>query len=658
MCLTAFKAVMEFGGEGGEDDEWNNNERKMIRRPAPTEADKWNTLPEVPNKAAMGYLHLSFEYHRGALKVRVWQISDLLLPPPQISMIYSIFVRGYFIPDTAKKTNRRTEDVLVDLTDLSGNERVKSGIQHIFTPSSFKFRNPLLYTAVTADIIRERSLQLEVCMTQKQSHRTFLMAMVHMPLRVAVRRPIREKYPLIPCMNVTIPNNMRVYSAAELQLESSKGRGLNNVSKGDNIDSAIPLSARTPREMELEDVVSLSGEDFLRSHLSLCLDEDSDDENSARRGGLRAVVVTNGVRSGGSSSTTLNMPSSGDEEDADNEDDDIPHIVTNGLRVRKSSDKAARKQSGQSETSSIEMNNESTTIDMNHVSGGSTSRKKIIPDALTLQDVSFDVTLDMPAEETVVDMDISSSSDSQQDLSASSPEPVSPETKHAHEQPLRAGLLSGDTGEPVSPENKPARKKIIPAELDRLALNSSSDQENETLERADETDSGISEKALPSVEISTAEEDPVLQEQHAPETVPKKKKITVLSTTIVSASKRSHRSTDSARESIPKPSRSSTDSDGLSPYHLTDVSDSPFTPASRPETPCWDFYDFDEQLQQEDDPEALNMTLDQSLARLQHLGLGSAHNLSMEPILPMDLVDDFDSFAAESEQNADAEQAS
>jgi hypothetical protein len=29
----------------------------------------------------MGYLHLSFEYHKGVLKVRVWQISDLLLPP-------------------------------------------------------------------------------------------------------------------------------------------------------------------------------------------------------------------------------------------------------------------------------------------------------------------------------------------------------------------------------------------------------------------------------------------------------------------------------------------------------------------------------------------------------------------------------------------------
>ena len=43
-------SVMDLGGEGKENEQ-NNNERKMIRRPAPTDTDKWNALPEVPKRA-------------------------------------------------------------------------------------------------------------------------------------------------------------------------------------------------------------------------------------------------------------------------------------------------------------------------------------------------------------------------------------------------------------------------------------------------------------------------------------------------------------------------------------------------------------------------------------------------------------------------------
>ena len=49
LCLRVL-SVMDLGGQGMEDEQ-NNNERKMIRRPAPTDADKWNALPEVPKRA-------------------------------------------------------------------------------------------------------------------------------------------------------------------------------------------------------------------------------------------------------------------------------------------------------------------------------------------------------------------------------------------------------------------------------------------------------------------------------------------------------------------------------------------------------------------------------------------------------------------------------
>ena len=97
------------------------------------------------------------------------------------------------------------------------------------------------------------------------------------------------------------------------------------------------------------------------------------------------------------------------------------------------------------------------------------------------------------------------------------------------------------------------------------------------------------------------------------------------------------------------------DSEGLSPHgrmgsELSPLQDSAFTPASRPETPCWDFYDFNEDLQPEEDLEAAGQTLDESLKQLRQQGIGSLQNLSKEPILPMVLVDDFDSLAVDAEQ--------
>ena len=52
---------MEFGE--GEGEEQNNNERKLIRRPLPTETDKWNSLPEVPRRSG-NYAYLSSQSGR------------------------------------------------------------------------------------------------------------------------------------------------------------------------------------------------------------------------------------------------------------------------------------------------------------------------------------------------------------------------------------------------------------------------------------------------------------------------------------------------------------------------------------------------------------------------------------------------------------------
>ncbi|XP_069119661.1 uncharacterized protein [Argopecten irradians] len=173
---------------------------------------------------ALGYLHLTFEYHakKASLKIRVWQVTDLLLPPPTTSMIHSIYVKTYLMPDKKKNSKRKTEEVRVESTEAHLQVKKGSqGYQHVYAPTTFKFTKPLEYTDVTADLVQNRSVQIEVCITQKYSKRSFLIGQYHMPLKSAVRKLVRTSYPLIPCMNHTIPNNMKIYCASDLQVTNS-----------------------------------------------------------------------------------------------------------------------------------------------------------------------------------------------------------------------------------------------------------------------------------------------------------------------------------------------------------------------------------------------------------------------------------------------------
>ncbi|BFZ23627.1 hypothetical protein BsWGS_26666 [Bradybaena similaris] len=233
--------------------------------------NEWDHLPTVPEQAAIGQLHLSFEYNKVNLKIRVWQVSDLLLPPPQISMIDSIFVRSYLVPDPVKKTSRQTEAVRVESQSKDSTMPPHSGIQHIFSSSSFRFETPLLYTGVTQDIVTTRSVQLEVCMSQKHTRKVFLMGLVNMPLRVAVKHPIREKYPLIPCMNHTIPNSMRVYSARDIIFDYSSSSQEQSLSRSESMHSSYSCPADT-KDMYLGNV-----EHYLRRTSIELTDSDCDD---------------------------------------------------------------------------------------------------------------------------------------------------------------------------------------------------------------------------------------------------------------------------------------------------------------------------------------------------------------------------------------------
>ena len=139
-------------------------------------------------------------------------------------MIHTIYVKSYLYPDRKRECKRKTEEVRVEGSE--GHMHLKKtkdklSAQHVFTPVSFKFTKALEYSGISAETVKEKQLQVEVCITQRYSHRSFLIGMFLLPLKTAVKKVVKEKYPLIPCMNHTIPSNMRIYSASELHVTSN-----------------------------------------------------------------------------------------------------------------------------------------------------------------------------------------------------------------------------------------------------------------------------------------------------------------------------------------------------------------------------------------------------------------------------------------------------
>ncbi|XP_012945237.1 uncharacterized protein LOC101856543 [Aplysia californica] len=619
----------EWRGPGSDP---NNNPRGMNGTRLP---DKWDHIPEVPEQAAIGDLHLSFEYHQSNLKVRVWQISDLLLPPPQISMIESIFVRSYLIPDPVKKTNRKTEDVPVEGSSFgrknSGPLGIE-GIQHIFTPSSFRFNTPLLYTGVTPDIVKERSLRLEVCMTQKHSGKFFLMAMVHMPLRTAVRRPIRERYALIPCMNVTIPNSMRVYNARDIIVESSKQSLSRSNSSQSGGDSTV-----TPRNEDLEDV---EVENLIRKFISVgsSLDDDDDDEDDDDGIGSSFEIKTSSGKSPGSSTVAVDLTSVNTDNDNDSEGD-LKAVVSH------ETPKSAQ-----------------VAIDID--SGTSGKKKRIIPneflkktsepapqngphkDSANVDSAIVNVEEDL--KHTVVDMDSVAGNviidvDKNEKLSSVK-----------------------DAGSEKIQEDTPKRKKrIIPNELD-LDVKAS---DSASVPQVKVTD--VSDSSEPATYNGCVSDDIASDKECGPQLLKNSDGLAVtnnndvpdninMSTKISTQQKKDEIETQSVcaeSENNEEDEISSELMTSVGKLSVTGASadlEPSSTPVSRPETPIWDYYDFTEEEgavaggengeanSNSDGGPKRPCTLQESIERLSRTMTTLDTCLVSGPVLPTVMIEDFE----------------
>ena len=132
-------------------------------------------------------------------------------------MISGLYVKSVLMPDKRRSTKRKTEMINVYKSAIPSNNNVPS----ILTPWQFKFNKALEYEKITPEMVKTRTIQLELCITQKYTFRSFCIASWSMPLCIAVRKLLKEDYPLTPRIGVCIPDNMKVYSANQLSVSHS-----------------------------------------------------------------------------------------------------------------------------------------------------------------------------------------------------------------------------------------------------------------------------------------------------------------------------------------------------------------------------------------------------------------------------------------------------
>ena len=149
--------------------------------------------------------------------------SFLFFSSAETSMIGMIYVKSYFHPDKRKETKRKTEEVKVE--PPHDTTKKVEGQSTIYKPASFKFTKGLEYRNITKEIVNEKMLNLDVCITQKYSWKSFCVASLSMPLKTAVRKLVKEKYPLNPRLSTNLPENMKVYSGKDLEITRQMGYG-------------------------------------------------------------------------------------------------------------------------------------------------------------------------------------------------------------------------------------------------------------------------------------------------------------------------------------------------------------------------------------------------------------------------------------------------
>ena len=133
------------------------------------------------------------------------------------SMISSLYVKSYLMPDKKRDSKKKSDEVKVyTKADIA---RAKTRTEHnTFHPRTFSFTKALEYKKITQEIVAERTVHIEVCVVQKYTKKSFVAAKWNSPLSSAVKRLVKERYDLTPCLSIELPPNMKVYSANKMHI--------------------------------------------------------------------------------------------------------------------------------------------------------------------------------------------------------------------------------------------------------------------------------------------------------------------------------------------------------------------------------------------------------------------------------------------------------
>ena len=127
------------------------------------------------------------------------------------------YVKSYLMPDKKRDSKRKSDEVQVYTKADVAN--AKSGAtQNTFKSRTFSFTKALEYKKVTKDLVAERIVHIEVCVAQKFTRKSYVIATWNSPLSSAVKQLVKTKYPLTPRLSTELPSNMKVYGANQLHM--------------------------------------------------------------------------------------------------------------------------------------------------------------------------------------------------------------------------------------------------------------------------------------------------------------------------------------------------------------------------------------------------------------------------------------------------------
>lgn len=192
-------------------------------------------------------------------------------------MITNVYVKSHLMPGRHKSTKRRTEEVKVDKGEAEEGYKTSSGSggSTVFKPSTFKFLKPLEYGDLDDKAVESKSIEFEVCIVQKYTRKSFVVASFGISLKSAVRKLIRENFRLLMKTSTKIPENMKVYSAQNLTTVYNS----RNYYSNPNLRLSPSGSMKVPesnRALSDTDLIRVTSEDVSQSCVSLHIPEQDD----------------------------------------------------------------------------------------------------------------------------------------------------------------------------------------------------------------------------------------------------------------------------------------------------------------------------------------------------------------------------------------------